>query len=68
MVVDHTPMNSSPQATVKVTDGSQMHIFYGDHSGSSRLPPMPLEGRKPQGLEDRRLENEEIQERESWSR
>jgi hypothetical protein len=26
--------------------------------------PKPQEGRKPQGLEDRRLENEEIQERD----
>ena len=28
-----------------------MYIFYVVHLGSNRLPPTPLEGRKPQGME-----------------
>ena len=31
-------------------------------------PPMPIKGRNPQGGEGRGEENEEIQERGSWSR
>jgi hypothetical protein len=38
-----------------------MYIFYGDHLAPSTYAPG---GRKPQGLEDRRLESEEIYPRE----
>jgi hypothetical protein len=34
-----------------------MYIFYGDHPAPSTYAPG---GRKPQGLEDRRFESEEI--------